>query len=265
MLSCRQVATFRRDLNPGPATSRGGLLNPESGYVLRHDEQRSTGLTSVTDRSVPPDRDVELAASAHQLLLAVLDALVESGDVDAAEPSRLRGWTKGHVLTHLINSGDGHARMFDGAQRGEVAAQYPDGVKGRAADIEAGASRPIAEQRDALRRSIWHLEGRWAGSNWEGRGIAPGGREVEIVDLPFLRLREVAIHHVDLDIGHEFEDLPDEYLREELRRLGMLWAARQPMGMTQLPPTALELPPPARLAWLAGRRHVDGLDPANVF
>ena len=221
------------------------------------------------DRVVPPDRDVEMAAAAHQLLLAALDVLVESGELDVAAPSRLPGWTKGHVLTHLINSGDGHARMFDGAEHAEIAAQYPAGVEGRAADIEAGAPRPATEQRDALRRSVWHLEGRWAGSNWQGSGIAPGGLEVAIVDLPFLRLREVAIHHVDLDIGYEFEDLPDEYVRQELRRLGMRWAARQPMGLTQLPAAALQLQPPARLAWLAGRRRTDGaddgLDEAGVF
>ncbi len=207
------------------------------------------------------DRHVELAARAHQRLLADLDQL----DVDIGAPSRLPGWTKGHVLAHLVNSGDGHAHIFDAAMRGEVVAQYPHGVEGRAADIEAGAPRPFGDQRDALRRSIWNLEGKWATSTWEGSGIAPSGAVVAVTDLPFLRLREVAIHHVDLDIGVEFADLDAEYVRAELRRMEMAWAARQPMGMTPLPDGALALDPPERLAWLTGRLTVDGLDPAGVF
>ncbi|NND76506.1 MAG: maleylpyruvate isomerase family mycothiol-dependent enzyme [Ilumatobacter sp.] len=207
------------------------------------------------------DRHVELAAQAHQQLLADLDRLI----IDVAAPSRLPGWTKGHVLAHLVNSGDGHASIFDAAARGEIVAQYPHGPEGRSADIEAGASRPFAEQRDALRRSIWQLEGTWATSNWDGSGITPRGGVVALTELPFLRLREVAIHHIDLDIGHDFSDLADEYVRIELKRLEMTWAARQPMGMTPLPDAALALDPPLRLAWLTGRASIDGLEPAGVF
>lgn len=211
------------------------------------------------------NRDVEMAAAAHQLLLATLDELVDGGRLDVTAPSRLPGWTKGHVLTHVTNSGEGHSGIFDAAMRGEVHAQYPHGPEGRAADIESGASRPAAQQRDALRMSIWKLEGRWATSNWEGVGTTPNGGQVRVRDLPFLRMREVAIHHVDLDIGYEFDDLPAEYVRLEIRRMEMLWTARQPMGMTPLPAAALAVAPPERLAWLVGRLVIDGLDPAGIF
>jgi maleylpyruvate isomerase len=216
------------------------------------------------DDSRELDRDVALAASAHQRLLGALDALVDGGLFDVVAPSALPGWTRGHVLTHITNSGDGHIRMLDAAADGRVGEQYPEGLEGRAADIEAGAPRPAAEQIDLLRRSIWKLEGRWATATWEGTGRAAAG-EVAIRDLPFLRLREVAVHHVDLDIGYTFADLPGEYLRLELRRMEMLWKARQPMGMTPLPGPALESPPPVRLAWLMGRAEIDGLAPAAIF
>jgi len=45
----------------------------------------------------------------------------------------------------------------------------------------------------------------------------------------------------------------------------MLWAARQPMGMTPLPDRALAAPPPQRLAWLMGRAAIDGLAPAAIY
>ncbi len=206
-----------------------------------------------------------MAARAHQRLLAALDELVAHDGLDVTAPSLLPTWSKGHVVTHLTNNADGIVRMFDGAADGRIDAMYPGGPEGRNADIDAGSTRPARAQVDALRQSIWQLEGRWANSHWDGRGLMGNGTEVPISDLPSLRLREVAIHHIDLDIGATFDDLPDDYLRFELRRMEMLWAARQPMGMTPLPPEALAAPPPERLAWLLGRTTIDGLPAADVF
>jgi maleylpyruvate isomerase len=209
-------------------------------------------------------RDVELAAGAHRRLLADLDALVVEGNLDVDTPSRLPGWTRGHVLAHVRQSGDGHLRLIEAAARGEVGQQYPGGVAGRAADIEEASTLPAPEQVDLLRTSSAALEAGWAGSVWEGEGTGPVGR-VPIADLPFMRLREVAVHHVDLDIGYEFEDLPAAYVRLELRRMEMLWTARQPMGMTPLPEAALSIPSATRLAWLLGRTEIDGLASAGIF
>ena len=70
---------------------------------------------------------------------------------------------------------------------------------------------------------------------------------------------------VDLDLGYGFTDMPGDYVRRDLRLMGMFWTARQPMGMTALPEAALALAPAIRLAWLMGRVEIDGLAPANVF
>ena len=173
----------------------------------------------------------------------------------------------GHGVTSSRTSrtADAATRVFcRAAARGESVAQYPNGVEGRAADIESGSARPAAEQRDDLRRSIYELEGEYAASKWVGVGLAPFG-DVQIIDLPFYRMREVAIHHVDLDIGYRFSDLPEIYVRLEVSRLEMQWKARQPMGLTPLPDAALALEPPERLAWMMGRTVVDGLAPAAIF
>jgi maleylpyruvate isomerase len=210
------------------------------------------------------DRDVALAAAAHQELLAALDLLVDSGTLDVGAPSRLPDWTRGHVLAHIRQSGDGNVRMLEAAMRGDVGRQYPGGLAGRAADIEAEAALPAEEQVDRLRRSIWTLEGCWASSSWVGSGEAPFG-VIQMVDLPFARLREVAIHHVDLDIGYDFDDLPEPYVVLELRRMEMRWEARQPEGMTQLPSLAVAADPRTRLGWLMGRLEIDGLAPASIL
>ena len=210
------------------------------------------------------ERDLELAAAAHRRLLADLEALVVAGNLDVGSPSRLPGWTRGHVLAHIRQSGDGFSRMIDAAGRGEVGVQYPGGVAGRAADIEGESILPAREQLDLLRSSIGRIETAFAGSTLEGEGEGVLG-VVQIAELPFMRMREVALHHVDLGIGYEFEDLPAEYIRLELRRMEMLWKARQPMGMTPLPEAALIAPPPTRLAWLVGRTGIEGLEPAAIF
>ena len=211
------------------------------------------------------ERDVAMATAAHRRLLDDLDRLLEADQLDVTAPSALPGWSVGHVITHVTNSGDGHALIFEAAERGEVGRQYPHGLEGREADIEAGAPRPAAAQVAGLRASIERLEALWATSSWVGSGIVAMGAEVPLADVPFFRLREAAIHHVDLRIGFGFDDLPPPYVRLDVHRLEMLWKARQPMGLTQLPAAALALSPPARLAWLMGRTTVDGLAPAGVF
>ena len=210
------------------------------------------------------DRDIELAVGEHSRLLSALDALVDGEALHVAAPSALPGWTVGHVLVHITNSGEGHAEVFDAAADGRVGVQYPGGMEGRAADIETGSTALAVDRVDALSRSIDRLQTCWAESDWQGSGIVPLG-EVPISDLPFFRIREVAVHHVDLDIGYTFADLPPDYVRLELRRMGMLFKARQPMGMASLPPEALAAPPHVRLAWLMGRGEVDGLAPAGIF
>jgi maleylpyruvate isomerase len=219
-----------------------------------HDAEHETDHDVVDSRAL--DRDIAGAAAAHQRLLATLDA---SDDVDPRTPSRLPDWTIGHVLTHIARNADSHHRLLDGL------AQYEGGAAGRAAAIEAGAGRTLGELVDDVRRAIWSLEQRWATQgDWRGEAAATRGT-LPRTDLPFLRWRETDVHHIDLGLGYEFADLPGEYVRLELRRVEMLWAARRPMGMTALPEAALTAPPHERLAWLFGRVELDGLPPAGVF
>jgi maleylpyruvate isomerase len=202
------------------------------------------------------NRDVAGAAAAHQRLLATLDG---AADADPSASSRLPGWTVGHVLTHLARNAESHIRLLDGLT------QYEGGAQGRAAAIEAGASRELSTLVSDVRRTIWGLEQRWASQrDWDGVAHATRG-DVSRVDLPFLRWRETEVHHVDLGLGYEMADLPSEYVRLELRRLEMLWAARRPMGMTALPAEALAAPPHERLAWLLGRAPLADLPPAMLL
>lgn len=212
-------------------------------------------------------RDIAGATAAHQRLSATLAALLDRpGDV-ARAPSSLPGWTVGHVLAHVARNADSHVRILDAGARGEVADQYEGGSDGRAAEIERDAGRDLAVLVDDVRASSIRLEHAWASmpaGAWAGEGRSVAG-PVALSDLPFRRWRETEVHHVDLGVGHGPADWPAEYVRLELARMQMLWAARRPMGLTALPAAALSAAPATRLAWLLGRATIDGLEPAGIF
>ncbi len=78
-----------------------------------------------------------------------------------------------------------------------------------------------------------------AQDRWDLAMTNSQGESVPHADLPFRRLREVVVHHADLgDDGYTPADWPSDYVREDLRRMEMLYNARQPMGVTGLPEAA---------------------------
>ena len=110
-------------------------------------------------------RDIARVHDAHQALTEHLVVMTDGAGADAALPSLLPGWTRGHVLTHIARNADSFVRLLEAAGRGEVVTQYARGVEGRNADIEAGATREWAtlvddvelvgrEARGCLRRSV---------------------------------------------------------------------------------------------------------------
>jgi maleylpyruvate isomerase len=207
--------------------------------------------------------DIEGCRAADRRLLASLDGLT---DAQARRPSLLPEWSVGHVLTHTARNADSLVGMLQGAERGEVVAQYPS-MQARNDDIDAGGSRPADELVADVRAGIERLDQQWSTATpmvWQANGVGMMG-PVPIADLPARRWREVEVHHGDLGLGFTFVDWSPAYVRMELPRIQMLWASRQPMGLTGLPPAALAAAPVVRLAWLLGRTSIDGLSPAGVF
>lgn len=196
-----------------------------------------------------------------------LDDLVGEAGADPSLPSELPGWTRGHVLTHIARNADSFVRVLSAAERGEEVTQYEGGVEQREADIERDAGRDWLTLVNDVQSSGAALEAVIAGqTRWDLALTRPTGESVPHAGLPFLRWREVLVHHADVgDAGFTADDWPAEYVREELRRMEMLWNARRPMGVTGLPALALQAPPIRRLQWLMGRTAIDGLEPAGVY
>jgi maleylpyruvate isomerase len=77
-------------------------------------------------------------------------SVADLDDRQAAAPSGLPGWTRGHVLSHVARNADALVDLLTWARTGVEAPMYPS-REVRDRDIEGGAGRPAEDLRtDAL-------------------------------------------------------------------------------------------------------------------
>jgi len=185
----------------------------------------------------PLDASLDELAGATDRLLLTVDALTEH---DLRGQSLLPGRTRAHVLTHLARNADGLANLAEAARTGEDRPMYAGGRGGRDADIEAGAPRHVGDVRLDLAESAERLLEAFAGFPEDGLG-----REVTLTsgataygwEIPLLRVREVQIHHVDLDLGYTPADWTPEFAGRTLDQLSPLVrdARDCPVGCSRRP------------------------------
>ena len=155
-------------------------------------------------------------------------------DVVVAQPSLLPGWDRAMVLKHLSANAVGLARVVEAATRGEVAELYPGGQAARDAEIEAGRGAKVADLERELRQSSQGAMSVLRVAPDEVlRAPAVHHRmgEVKIGQLVIARLREVEVHHVDLDFGYSPSDWPSEWVLEEMDRAMVDLPSRLPKGV----------------------------------
>jgi len=170
-------------------------------------------------------------AAATEKLLSTVAGL---DDVAVAQPSLLPDWDRAMVLTHLAANADGVCRVVQAASVGTVAEFYPGGSGARQADIEAGRGRPAIELERRLRESCDRVAAAMAGAPdqvWDAIAVHISG-EVKIGPGVIVgRLREVEVHHVDLNCAYAPEDWPLEWLLEEMDRAMLALPGRLPPDM----------------------------------
>jgi maleylpyruvate isomerase len=220
------------------------------------------------DMSVVEIFEKELAASTDALLSTA--ALL--GDADVAGPSLLPGWSRGHVLTHLARNADSLINLLTWARSGIVTPQYPD-PDARTAQIQAGAARPAAGQLADLADSAARL-------NVAVRDVPPQRWSALVGDLApprhpawyvlVRRLREVEVHHVDLNTAYGTADWPATFVRRELHDCLASWRPGDG-GVSEIRFTGgpawtglgrgpvVEGTPHQVLAWLTGRPATEGI------
>jgi maleylpyruvate isomerase len=191
-----------------------------------------------------------VAAAQHRFDAAIEDL----DDADVRRPSRLPGWTVGHVLTHVARNADSHRRRTEGAARNEVVDQYQGGYAGREAEIEAGANRPASELIADVRHSGEELQAAWLvvpDGAWDRVTRDVGGRLRRLDTLVARRRQELEIHLTDLGIGVTHRDWPDDFVAAQLLRLRQMLPDRLPDGVPAPAPGTLD--ERDALAWLFGR------------
>ncbi|MDI1462147.1 maleylpyruvate isomerase family mycothiol-dependent enzyme [Catellatospora sp. KI3] len=167
------------------------------------------------------DLSAEMAAcrAAHERLHRTLDRV---DDLVVRQPSRLPGWTVGHVLTHLARNADSVLRRLRAAERGELVTQYEGGAAGREAEIEAGHDRPAADIVADLRAADAAVDEAFAAAApevWARTVLAGDVNEIPATRLVFSRWREVEVHHVDLGLGYGPAEWPDALVARWLPEL----------------------------------------------
>jgi len=163
----------------------------------------------------------------------LLATVASFDDAAVAQASLLPGWDRAMVITHLAANADGLHRVIEAASRGEVGEFYPGGRPARDAEIEAGRGRPAAQLAQRLRASCELVAADMRGAPdevWQAVAVHPLG-ERRIGTLVVARLREVEVHHVDLNAGYVPADWPSEWVMEEMDRAMLDLPSRLPAGV----------------------------------
>ncbi len=159
-----------------------------------------------------PDSVLPLLEAATRRLVRTVDALA---DFQFAEPSLLPGWTRGHVIAHLALNAEGLSGALEGVREERAVPMYAS-QEARREGIESLGSAEPAVLRDRLLASttaimdaVSELPEDLVGQRIER---TPGSeRGFTAGRVGEMRLREVEIHHADLDLAYTWADWPNDF------------------------------------------------------
>ncbi|MFD0742897.1 maleylpyruvate isomerase family mycothiol-dependent enzyme [Phytohabitans flavus] len=109
--------------------------------------------------------------------------------------------------------------------------------------MQEGAARPLAEQLEDLRAASARLAEAAAAMPTDAWGAIierTGGRKTPAATCVWGRLREVEVHHVDLNAGYHPNDWPDAFSQHLLREVVSDLNAATGITPLVLRPTELE-------------------------
>ncbi|MGH3783435.1 MAG: maleylpyruvate isomerase family mycothiol-dependent enzyme [Pseudonocardiaceae bacterium] len=220
-----------------------------------------------------PDRELSWVADGQ----ALFEQTVMRLD-DLRGASRLPGWSRGHVVTHIARNAEGLGRLLTWARTGIETPMYRS-VQAREAAIQAGAGRTQREQLDDLRRTgaaFAATAQELSPDQWEAT-VATRHGPMPAAGVAWARVRELWLHLVDLDAGVEIDVMPADIATKLVREIAAWMHTRVPAVIQlQLPggelvtfgPEITEAKPVAgpvsgpvqQLAgWLTGRPHENAL------
>jgi maleylpyruvate isomerase len=223
--------------------------------------------------------DFDPAAELNEIQTATDRFLLSISPLDAdafAAPSLLPSWTRGHVCAHLAGNADGLINLLTWARTGVETPMYPPG-EGREQAIEAGAGRAPPDHAAAVRSSAGAFAravADLAPEHWDVEVQWRGGAVTPARTVLWARLREVEIHHVDLDLAYTPARWADEFSAHVIANATSAFRRLDPPPSFDLHATdtgeqwqlgqersdvVVSGAQAALLAWLIGRSSGDGL------
>ncbi|MFG2191011.1 maleylpyruvate isomerase family mycothiol-dependent enzyme [Streptomyces sp. NPDC048639] len=169
----------------------------------------------MTDHGIDPIKDMAAVREATDRLLVTARGL---DDAALREPSRLAGWSRGHVLAHVARNADALLNVLTAARTATHVPMYAS-AESRTEDIERDAPRPLAAQIEDLASSAELFNSEAASLHpeaWQRTVELRNGVTDLAARVPFRRLIEVELHHVDLGVGCAVEDLPASFVDRDL-------------------------------------------------
>ena len=207
----------------------------------------------------------------EQRLQTALGDAAQAGSPDwARQPSGLPGWTRGHVVAHLLGNVEGMLNLARWAETGVRTPMYAS-AEVRQSDIDDRAGWPMARLLDEMtaRSAEFALACDSLVEPVANRGLELGsGAAIGVWELPMVRIREIEIHQVDLAAGYQPADWSAAFSVRTMGQVQPMMAARGNLPVANLCATDtgrvwncavggpdLWGPETELLAWLIGRPH----------
>lgn len=210
------------------------------------------------------------------LFLKAVDQL-DDDEFDTA--TALPGWTRRHVVAHVASNAEALGRLVQWARTGRPHPMYASPEQ-RSASIERGVALPTSDLRSLVRETAEDLLAGFDAlpeASWSAQVVTAQGRTVPASEIPWLRVRETAVHAVDLDASVRFADLDTDVLTALIDDVAAWRTARGGPALTlsdgvrtwTVPgagePISVVRTPAELAAWLTGRTSGAGLPPLSSW
>ncbi|WP_433802262.1 maleylpyruvate isomerase family mycothiol-dependent enzyme [Actinomycetospora sp. CA-084318] len=140
------------------------------------------------------------------MAMATIASLV---DDELGKPTRCEGWTRAHVVAHLVRDAEALTHLATWAVTGEETPAYASAEE-RAADIERTAAelsaRQLAAALDRADRQLAEALARLRSGVAVETVPTPFAGEIDVFALPALRTTELIVHHHDLDTTWQWHE-----------------------------------------------------------
>ncbi|QYN36068.1 maleylpyruvate isomerase family mycothiol-dependent enzyme [Pseudonocardia sp. DSM 110487] len=213
--------------------------------------------------------------SGTKLLTGAVNALPDDA---LRTPSALPGWSRAHVVAHVARNAEALTRLVTWARTGIETPMYSSREQ-RAAEIESSAQAPADVLRAELATTAADLDAALAAlddTTWQAEVRSALGRPIPAAEIPWMRVREVWLHAVDLDAGVSVADVSPDVVDTLLDDSTGTLSAAEGCPSAVLAPTdrdrtwtlgpASDEPLRVRgdaawvLGWLVGRTGTDGVE-----